>query len=339
MGHARASRYESDAMTISLLYGCCQIETSAPDLAATRRFMIDRLGAGPVEQPLAREIARIIPDPAYDVDHLECGEAVFQINQPSPTMMYNGHKSIHQSYLDKVGPCVTNLNFFVDDHVHAHALLTGLGAQTHIRGPSSAARALADYGPENSRPGADERPFLFMGSRHLIGFDLEIMEPNFLRFSEQETQFPAFVQPRPKTGDGNLRLRRLVVAVEGLEATYDCLEKLFAPASRSRPYAYREGTLGKSFRMTLGGMEIEYCQPWSREGMLADDLQRFGQGVVAIEFGARNIAGAFDKIVGSATIEDGFDLLGTGADGAHRIACRAETGFDVVVSPLLDGRF
>jgi hypothetical protein len=23
-----------------------------------------------------------------------------------------------------VGPCVTNLNFFIDDHVHAHDLLT-----------------------------------------------------------------------------------------------------------------------------------------------------------------------------------------------------------------------
>jgi hypothetical protein len=175
-------------MTINLLYGCCQIETSARDLAATRRFMIDTLGAGPAEQQLARQIAQIVPDPAYDVDHLDCGEAIFQINQPSPTMTYAGQPSVHQSYLDRFGPCVTNLNFFIDDHSHALALLSGLGATTHIRGPSSAACSLADYGPDNSRPGAGERPFLFMGTRQLIGFDLEIMEPNFLRFNDQTVQ-------------------------------------------------------------------------------------------------------------------------------------------------------
>lgn len=322
-------------MTINLLYGCCQIETSARDLAATRQFMVDRLGAGPAEQPLAREIAQIIPDPGYDVDHLECGEAIFQINQPSPTMTYGGQTSVHQAYLDRVGPCVTNLNFFIDDHRHAEALLSGLGAETHIRGPSSAARSLADYGPDNTRPGADDRPFLFMGTRQLIGFDLEIMEPNFHRFSEQSAQYPAFVKPRPATGDGNLKLERLLVVVDGLEATLDSLELLFAPASRSKPYGYQKGELAKSFRVTLGGMEIEYCQPVSDSGYPAQSLARFGPGVAAIEFTARDIAGIVRRTTadGSVAVEESFDPLGGAPPRTrHRLDCRAATGFDVVLT-------
>lgn len=322
-------------MPLNLLYGCCQVETSTRDLSATRSFMIDQLGAGKAEQMLAREIGGIIADPGYDVDHLELGEAIFQINQPSPTMTYNGQPSIHQSYLDLVGPCVTNLNFFIDDHAHAQELLQSLGAPTYIRGPSSAARSLADYGSGNTRPGADERPFLFMGTRHMIGFDLEIMEPNFLRFSEQTVQYPAFVRPRPQTGDGNLRLERLVVVVEKIEATIDSLTRVFAPASRSRPYAFREGGVAKSFRLTLGGMEIEYSQPTSSEGYLADALSQYGPGVAAIEFSARDVAKVVDKVTaaGQAAVEEEFeDIRMVSEQRRHRLGCRALTGFDVVLS-------
>lgn len=329
-------------MPINLLFGCCQIETSTRDLAATRQFMVERLGAAPAEQTLAREIARIVPDAGYDVDHLECGEAIFQINQPSPTMTYGGRPSVHQSYLDRIGPCVTNLNYFVDDHRHAHALLTSLGAETLIRGPSSAARSLADYGPDNTRPGADDRPFLFMGTRRLVGLDLEIMEPNFQRFSEQSVQFPAFVQPRPATGDDNLRLERLLVVVNGLEATLDNLNVVFTPASRSRPYAYREGELARSFRMTIGGLEIEYCQPYTDAGYLAHSLARFGPGVAAIEFAARDVAGIVGRTTAdrSVSFEESFAPLGDRPGvPRHRLGCRSITGFDVVLSPRSERRF
>jgi hypothetical protein len=320
---------------ITLLYGCCQIETCAHDLAATRRFMMDALGAVPVEQPLAREIAQIIPDPNYDVDHLECGEAVFQVNQPSPSMTYNGQPSIHQRYLDRVGPCVTNLNFYIDDHLHAHELLTRMGANTHIRGPSSAARSLADYGPDNTRPGADERSFLFMGSRDLIGFDLEIMEPNFLRFAEQQVQFPAFVQPRPATGSSNLSLKRLIVAIEALEHTFQQVTALFAPASRSRPYDYREDGTGRAIRISLGGIEIEYLQPLSGSGPAAEALAAFGAGVVAIEFAARDFPAAIERAGRFAEIE-AMDRRG---EVAYQLQCRELTGFDAILTPQSSNAF
>jgi hypothetical protein len=324
-------------LSITLLYGCCQIETSVRDLGAVRTFMIDVLGGGPIEQLLARQISDLIPGDAYDVDHIDCGEVVFQINQPSPSMTYNGRKSVHQAYLDRIGACVTNLNFFVDDHEHARALLASMGAETLIEGPSSAARALADYGPENTRAGADERPFLFMGSRRLIGLDLEIMEPNFLHFTRQSVQYPAFVHPRPRTGDGNLLLDRLIIAVPDLHETHAAFVKLFAPASRSKPYDIRSGGWGRSFRIGLGGIEIEYCQPRSADGELAEFLARTGRGVVAIAFGAQNPHAILDRCRTHGTLapEEVTDQFGAPCPSPRwRISSRDLLGFDVVLEKL-----
>jgi hypothetical protein len=319
-------------VAISLLHGCCQIETSARDLAAVRSFMVEVLGAGPIEQELAAQIARIVPDDDYRIDHIDCGQAVFQVNQPAPGMTYNNQKSTHQAYLDSIGPCVTNLNFFIDDHRHAHELLTGMGAETRITGPSSAARALADYGLDNTRPGADERPFLFMGTRQLIGLDLEIMEPNFLRFSEQTAQYPAFVQPRPQTGDGNLLLQRLRLVVPDLDETQANLERIFTPGSRSKPYAFRAGSQGKAFRIGLCGIELEYCQPLGGGGKLAELLDRYGPGVVTIEFAARDPQAVLDRCRTSVAEEP--DLLGIANEpGRWQIASRDLLGFDVVLEP------
>lgn len=325
-------------MSVTILYGCCQIELSVRDLQATRTFMQDVLGAGKTEQQLAKEIGELFPDGGYQVDHLDCGEAIFQLNEPSPSIVYRGQKSIHQAYQDRVGNCVTNLNFFVDDAAHAHELLTGLGAQTHLQGPSSAARCLADYGPENTRSGGEMRQFYFIGSRGLIGLDLEMMEPNFLRFIKQTVQYPCFVQPRPTTGDGNLKLLRLRLAVPDLEETYANLIRIFAPASRSKAYSIQEGALAKAFRIGLGGIEIEYCQPLSRDGYLAGQLGRFGAGVVAIEFAARDL----DRIVrklgepdSPALMQEGDPLgledLAGRTRVRYRIECRKLTGFDVVL--------
>jgi len=323
-------------MAITLLYGCCQIETTTPNLAETREFFINGLGAGPIEQVLAKQIDGIAPGTRYGCDHLGLGEAVFQINQPDPDMIFNGHKSIHQAYLDRVGPSVTNLNFFVDDFAHARGLLAGMGAETFIDGPSSAARALADYGPDNTRPGGDERPFLFLGSRHLIGLDLEIMEPNFLRFIDQTAQYPAYVQPRPRTGDDNLVVERLRIAVADIEQTYTHLLNLFTPGCRSKAYSYRAGPQGRAFHIWLGGIEIEYCQPTSARGALAATLDRDGPGVIAIDFGAADLDAVLAHCEDRVQIQDEPDWLGLEDNSMPRrmICSRAKTGFDTVVGAM-----
>jgi len=90
-------------MAITLLYACCQVETSARDFTEARDVLIGVLGGGPIEQTLARQMSELIPGGQYDVDHIDGGEAVFQNNQPSPAMTYNGRKSVPQAYLDRVG--------------------------------------------------------------------------------------------------------------------------------------------------------------------------------------------------------------------------------------------
>lgn len=297
------------------------------------------LGAVPVEQELAGQIAALMPGTGYDVDHLECGGAVFQINQPARDMLFNGQQSIHQAYLDEAGPCVTNLNYYVDDIVHARDLLSSMGAAVHIEGPSGIARALGDYGPANTRPGGDERPFLFMGTRHLIGFDLEIMEPNFLSFSRQTAQFPAFVEPRPAP-NGDIRLHRLVAVVPDIGRTYDAICAIFAPASRSKPYDQRDEASCKAFRIGLGGMEIEYRQPEGTGGMLAGHLDRFGPGIAQIAFGCaarsdlvsrtsewRHVTGESDEAIGRPQA----------SPDCHFAECRSVIGFDIIVEdPEID---
>lgn len=312
-------------MAITLLYGCCQIELSVRDLDAACGFMEGTLGAGKIEQELARQIAELMPDVGYRIDHLDCGGGMFQINQPSPAMLYRGQKSVHQAYLESIGPCVSNLNYFIDDHVHARELLTAMGAATRIEGPSSAARCLADYGPDNTRPGGDERPFLFMGTRDLIGLDLELMEPNFLRFTEQTVQYPCFVHPRPAVGDGNLKLLRLRLVVPDLDETYANLVRIFTPGSRSKPYAIRQDSAGKAFRIGLTGIELEYVEPASDGGELAGLLERYGPGVISIHFGARDV----DPVVARAG-----SLVRSQDDVRFSLASRDTVGFDVALEPI-----
>lgn len=323
-------------MSIMLLYGCAQVELTVRDINAARTFMQDVLGATQIEQQLVSEIRSLFPGGGYDVDHLNCGEGMFQFNEPSEGLSFDGHKVIHQVYLDQVGPCVTNLNFFIDDAQHAHDLLTNMGAKTHIQGTSSAARSLAEYGPGNTRPGGDLRNFYFLGSRDLIGLDLEMMEPNFHRFSEQSLQYPCFVRPRPPSGDDNLKLLRLRLVVPNLDETYRNLVEIFVPACRSNPYDIREGTFGRAFRIGVGGIELEYCEPQSVAGKLADALEHYGPGVMTVEFGAVDLqrAVAQARKGSSLPVTEQPDLLGmrtASNEQRFEIASRATVGFDVTL--------
>jgi hypothetical protein len=314
-------------MSIALLYGCAQIETAVADLAKARAFMVDVLGGGEIEQTVAAEITALFPSGGYAVEHFDCGEGLFQVNAPSPAAKFAGQPPVHQAYLDRIGPCVTNLNYYVDDAVHARDLLAGLGASTYIEGPSNIIASLADYGPENTRPGGEARNFYFLGARELIGLDLELMEPNFKRFSEQTAQHPCFVHPRPAAGDGMLVLLRLRLVVRDLEATYDNLVRIFAPASRSKPYGVRQDALARSFRIGLGGLELEYRQPLPRNGGEADQLDQFGPGVVAADFAARE-----PEIVVGRARERSMAVEVAGA--RQQIASRGLVGFDVGLEPV-----
>lgn len=322
-------------MPIMLLYSCCQIELTVRDLAAAGTFMRDVLGAAIAEQELVQDIRGFYPGREHDLEHFDVGEALFQVNAPTPRAIFGGQVLVHQAYLDRVGPCVTNLNYFVDDVAHAFDTLSGLGAPVHLEGPSSAARALADYGPANTRPGAEERKFYFMGSRPLLGLDLEFMEPNFHRVTAQTAQVPFFMHPRPGNG-GNLKLHRLRVVVPDLNDALSNVARIFAPACRSNPYSFRSGSMAQAVRVGLGGLELEYCQP--RDGALARYLERYGPGVVTAEFGARDPEAILAKAQsGGFAVARDDDELGlkdqAGQDNRHWIGSRDVIGFDVILEP------
>jgi hypothetical protein len=325
-------------MGVTLLYGCGQIEGCVRDMRATSAFLKCVLEAGEIEQQLAREICDLVRDSGHEIVHFDCGEAVFQLDQPTARLIRQNQKSIHQSYLERIGPCITNLYYYVDDVKYAHDLMNAMGAPTYIEGPSTAVPSLTDYGPENTREAGESRNFYFMGTRHLIGLDLEFMEPNFKRFHNQSVQYPAFITPRPANGDRNLKLLRLRIVVENLEDTYDNLVKLIAPASRSKAYDLRKGSSGRSFRMCIGGIELEYCEPVLATGMLADHLNQYGPGVMAIDFGARDLDIALERARGlqRAVINEAENLLGEpgGERGRNRILSRDLMGFDVVLEQL-----
>lgn len=324
-------------MSITLLYGCAQIETTVDDLAKARAFMVEVLGGGPIEQQMAAEITALFPSGAYAVEHFDCGGGLFQVNAPSPRASFAGRPPVHQAYLDRIGPCVTNLNYYVDDIRHARDLLAELGAPIHIEGPSDIIASLADYGPENTRPGGDDRNFYFLGARDLIGLDLELMEPNFRRFSEQTAQWPCFVRPRPATGSGEVELLRLTLAVRDLEATCAALAKIFSPSSRSKPYDLCGDGQVRSFRIGLGGLELEYRQPLSAAGPLARHLDEFGPGVLTADFAASKPKAVLRRAEAmSLSVEaDGADLSAssTAPGGRWRIGSRALVGFDVRLEP------
>lgn len=323
-------------MTISLLYGCCQIETCASDLGAARTFLTNALQGVPAEQTLARQICDLIPGDAYEVDHIDCGGAIFQINRPSAQMQYDGTPSVHQCYLEAQGPCVTNLNYFVDDVSHARTLLTSMGSPTFIEGPSNAVPALGDYGFGNTRADANQRPFLFMGTRPLIGLDLEIMEPNFLRFMDQSVQLPAYIEPRPSQGSGVL-LHRLLIAVPDLRVLLDNLASIFTPASRSKPYGLRQGKSGRALRLGLGGIELEFCQPQAPGCELLQMLAKRGPGVFAIAFGVQDIPAILRRsaAAGYPAQQNALDHIGTSAlPDTWLIPSRSTIGFDTIIEPL-----
>ena len=323
-------------MSITLLYGCVHIEPAVRDLDAARAFMQGVLGAEPIEERWAREIAELRPGGTFRVEHVCCGEAVFQFCQPARPPGDTGSVSVHETYLESVGPCVTNLNYFVDDVAHARALLAEKGAATRLEGPTSGVPCMVDYGPGNTREGEPSR-FCFMGTRDLIGFDLELEEPHFKRLRDQDVHFPSFVHPRPTSADRVGRLLRQRVVVRDLERAYRNLCDVIAPASRSGAYGVRQGTLARAFRIALGGLELEYCQPLDPGGRLAQRLSERGPGVVSIEFGVRDLETFLRANAGSCEPEpDDLGLAGAERPTGprHEIGSRDRVGFDIVVEPL-----
>ena len=110
-------------MSIRLASTCAQIEMAVPDVPAACARFEELMGAEPVELDLVRGITGVV----LDIDHRSCGEAMFQFCSPIVENIPA------RRYLESIGPCVTNLNFFVEDSVAAHSELTAAGVATRLQ--------------------------------------------------------------------------------------------------------------------------------------------------------------------------------------------------------------
>jgi len=272
-------------MSITLTTPCVHIEEAVPDLAAAVGFMEGVLGAEKIEQ----DLVRFINDPVHkvlDLDHLDCGEAVFQFCMPVP-----GHEYMPAAkYLKAIGPCVSNLNFYVDDDARTAALLAAEGADTGSKFAMHLMfwdRLLGGMG--NCRPTEEMGDGYYMGTRRLWGFDFEFAKEPWKDLSKQRLQYPAFVTPRPPSASRVGRLSRLRVVVDDVQHCCDNLKRLISATSRTAVYDTHEGRQAKVAHIKLRGLELQYCQPLTPQGPLQDLLHRCGQGVSAAVFPVKRV--------------------------------------------------
>ena len=260
-------------MTIRLETNCLQIEAAVPDLRAACDEFERLLGAGPIEQEVVARISGVV----LDIDHRGCGDAVFQFCQP----LIDDIPAAHE--LRRIGPCLTNLTFYVADAAAAHELLTSAGATTRARWRTTPGPWLDHMGEGNARPAESLADGFFMGTRHLFGFDFEFSEPPWLDPAHQQWVHPAFTHPRPDVGDRVERLVRLRAVVDDVDHHVGNLLALIDDRDRTDVYGERADRAGRRARIALRGLELEYVQP-GPSAPLRDELDRFGPGLKTAVF-------------------------------------------------------
>jgi hypothetical protein len=114
------------------------------------------------------------------------------------------------------------------------------------------------------------------------------------------------------------------------------LRDVIAPDSRSDAYDVRKTSSARACRFTVGGIELEYCQPLTDHGALARHLEEYGQGVIACVFGAARVDDVLARLARTSIgVALAPDLLGERTDGARfEIAGRSIVGFDIVIEDV-----
>jgi hypothetical protein len=295
-------------MTVRLETQCAQIETVVHDVPRACRWFEEVLGATPIEQDVVKRITGVV----LDIDHRDCGDGMFQFCSVITDDMP------HRWFIDTLGPCVTNLNFFVDDAEQAHDLLAAAGATTKIDVPiGRGLRAL--LGPEISRTEEEIGQLYFMGTWPLFGFDLEFTTRPWRDGTEQHVFHPAFTYPRPASEQRVERLAGLRVVLEDIDSAVGRLGALIDPGSRSSPVPGPATATERTTTVRLHDLELRYTQPLSARSPYHAALEA-GGGIVAAIF----------RTSDPHAIVDGISDVGVEwLDNGPRIASRQVLGFDV----------
>jgi hypothetical protein len=296
-------------MTIRLATQCAQIETVVHDVPSACDWLSRTLGAQPIEQEVVKRITGYV----LHIDHRDCGDAMFQfcsiITQDMP----------HVWFMDTLGPCVTNLNFFMDDADHACEVLAVAGATTKLKHPI-AASLTAMLGPDVARPAEEIRTLYFMGSRPLFGFDLEFTTRPWRDGVQQDVFYPSFTYPRPTSNGKVERLAALRVVLDDIDRALDNVTTLIDAGSRSEPYSESKTAAEREVRIRLRDLELRYTQPLSSASPYYERLH-LGGGIEAAVFHAADPEAVVDGVTDAEVDRD--------TDNRLRIASRHMIGFDV----------
>ena len=295
-------------MTARLATQCAQIEMVVHDVPRACEWFERTLGASPIEHDLVRRITGVV----LHIDHRDCGDGMFQFCSVITDDMP------HRWFIDTLGPCVTNLNFFMDDADHAAEVFAGAGATTKLHLPIGAGLRAA-LGPDVARPEEEVRWLYFMGTRPLFGFDLEFTTRPWRDGVDQHVFHPSFTYPRPTTNEKVERLAALRVVVDDIDQALHHLGTLIDAGSRSEPYGESTDAVEREVRIRLHDLELRYTQPRSPASPYHDRLL-LGGGIEAAVFRTSEP----DTIIGAVD-----DAAVDRRDGRLRIASRHILGFDV----------
>lgn len=306
---------------ITLNYeGCRHIELVVHDVPSAVAFMERTLGAEKTEQ----EVVKFITGQVLYIDHIGCGGRIFQfcsvITDDQP----------HKRFINELGPCLTNLNFGVVSQPDADQTILAAGGKVITRYPLTLMPFRQWLGPDKTRPESEMGDTVFADTHGLIGFDLEYSE-SARKDLHMQVFDPAYRKDRLEGRDRVERLLRLRVMVHDLEKTIVNLQQMFATAGRSEVYDRCEYPKGLSARITLAGLELEYCQPKGADGPWRDYLARFEQGISTAVFSVKDI----DEAVAAIPAEDRKKMRGEPFEPpgpekrGYRMNSKPITGFDI----------
>lgn len=308
-------------MAIELVDGCKQIEMVVHDVAGAVEFMRRTLGAERIEQQLVRRITGHV----LHIDHVDCGQAMFQFC----SVIDDGQP--HRRYIDHWGPMLTNLNFSVRDQEEADRVIAMEGGRTLISFPMANIGWEDLLGSDNVQPQERMGAGIFADTHELIGFDLEYAQPPYIDLSRQDVFYPAFLQPRPTSNDRVSRLLRLRAMVHDLDRTLATLQRMIDPRSRTGPYDRHHDSRGRSARIRLQDLEIEYCEPAGPASPWHDYLQRHEQGIATVVFAVDALDATIAAIPRADLVRTTAQFIDSGEPliAAFRLNSKHLLGFDI----------
>jgi catechol 2,3-dioxygenase-like lactoylglutathione lyase family enzyme len=244
-----------------------QVEYAVDDLDRVQQFFTGIFGEFPVEEQFAGALSNEL----LEIRHVGFGQTVQQLCRP--TMPGLPHYDALQAH----GSCVHNLCFMVDNIDHMAANCREAGFASLIDFP------LDELWPsliEADNLAGNHHAYIF-DTRDVLGFQLELAEVPWEQEPEPALMLPAFCEHWQGQGKASANLMTgLNVAVADVAAAIESLQLLFgaelevleAPAAVAGMEMIRA-------RVELGAVSINYLQPTSNAGELAEFLASRGNAV------------------------------------------------------------